>query len=69
MVQRAKLADLPDIVVATPSRASINLDNGSLSLKDLAHLVVDEGDLVMGYGFKEDLDNLAKHMPKGAQIL
>jgi len=69
VVQRAKLADLPDIVVATPSRASISLDNGSLSLKDLAHLVVDEGDLVMGYGFKEDLDNLEKHLPKGVQIL
>lgn len=69
VVQRAKLADLPDIVVATPARANANLNNGALSLKDLAHLVVDEGDLVMGYGFEEDLDNIAKSMPKGVQIL
>ncbi|KAF2204023.1 DEAD-domain-containing protein [Delitschia confertaspora ATCC 74209] len=68
VVQRAKLADLPDIVVATPARASLNLNTGSLSLKDLAHLVIDEGDLVMGYGFEEDLDSISKSMPKGVQI-
>ncbi|KAF2660418.1 DEAD-domain-containing protein [Lophiostoma macrostomum CBS 122681] len=68
VVQRAKLADLPHIVVATPARASENVNNGALSLKNLAHLVVDEGDLVMGYGFKEDLDNIAKNIPKGVQI-
>ncbi|ORY18147.1 P-loop containing nucleoside triphosphate hydrolase protein [Clohesyomyces aquaticus] len=68
VVQRAKLADLPDIVVATPARVSVNLNNGALSLKSLAHLVVDEGDLVMGYGFEEDLDNISKSMPKGVQI-
>jgi ATP-dependent RNA helicase DDX56/DBP9 len=69
VVQRAKLAELPDIVVATPARASVNVNNGALSLKGLAHLVVDEGDLVMGYGFQEDLDNLSKNMEKGVQIL
>jgi ATP-dependent RNA helicase DDX56/DBP9 len=69
VVQRAKLAELPDIVVATPARASINVNNGALSLKGLAHLVIDEGDLVMGYGFQEDLDNLSKNMEKGVQIL
>ncbi|KAF1998976.1 DEAD-domain-containing protein [Amniculicola lignicola CBS 123094] len=68
VVQRAKLADLPHIVVATPARASTNVNNGALSLKNLAHLVVDEGDLVMGYGFEEDLNNIAKTMPKGVQI-
>ena len=69
VVQRAKLAELPDIVVATPARASVNVNNGALSLKGLAHLVIDEGDLVMGYGFQEDLDNLSKNMEKGVQIL
>jgi ATP-dependent RNA helicase DDX56/DBP9 len=69
VVQRAKLADLPHVVVATPARASVNVNTGALSLQNLAHMVVDEGDLVMGYGFKEDLDNIAKNIPKGVQIL
>lgn len=67
VVRKAKLAELPDIVVATPARANATLSNGSLSLKTLAHLVVDEGDLVIGYGFQEDLDTIAKNMPK-AQV-
>ncbi|KAF2267690.1 DEAD-domain-containing protein [Lojkania enalia] len=68
VVHRAKLADLPDIVVATPARASFNLNNGAFSLEHLAHLVVDEGDLVMGYGFEKDLNSIAKTVPKGTQI-
>jgi superfamily II DNA/RNA helicase len=31
--------------------------------------VVDEADLVMGYGFKDDLENVAKNIPKGIQVL
>lgn len=69
LVQRAQLAESPDIVVATPARASVNLNNGALSLESLAHLVVDEADLVLGYGFEEDLDNIAKNIPKGVQVL
>ena len=68
VVTKAKLADNPDIVISTPARASANINNGALYIKDLAHLVVDEGDLVMGYGFKEDIDQIAQNIPKGVQI-
>ncbi|KAF2727334.1 ATP-dependent RNA helicase DBP9 [Polyplosphaeria fusca] len=67
-VQRAMLADLPDIVISTPGRASVNINNGALSLKDLVHLVVDEADLTLGYGHLEDLQNISKSLPKGVQI-
>jgi ATP-dependent RNA helicase DDX56/DBP9 len=66
VVQRAKLADLPDIVVATPARAAVNI--GALSLKTLATLVIDEGDLILGYGFKDDLEIVSQNIPKGVQI-
>lgn len=68
VVTKAKLADNPDIVIATPARANANINNGALSVAELGHLVVDEGDLVMGYGFKEDLDQIAQNIPKGVQI-
>lgn len=68
VVTKAKLAENPDIVIATPARASVNINNGALSVAELAHLVVDEGDLIMGYGFKEDLDQIAQNIPKGVQI-
>ena len=68
VVTKAKLAEKPELVIATPARASANINNGSLSVEQLAHLVVDEGDLVMGYGFKEDLDQIAQNVPKGVQM-
>ncbi|CBY02415.1 similar to ATP-dependent RNA helicase dbp9 [Plenodomus lingam JN3] len=67
LVTKAKLADRPDIVIATPARAWININNGALSVTELAHLVVDEGDLVMGYGFKDDLDQIEENIPTGVQ--
>lgn len=67
VVTKAKLADKPDIVVATPARASANINNGALAVSDLAHLVVDEGDLVMGYGFQDDLNQIKDNIPSGVQ--
>jgi len=68
VVTKAKLADKPEIVIATPAKASANINNGALAVDELAHLVVDEGDLVLGYGFKEDLDQIAQNIPKGVQM-
>ena len=68
-VQRSLLADSPDIVIATPARAVLNLNTTSLSLGELAHLVIDEADLVLSYGYDDDLQNVAKVMPKGVQTI
>jgi ATP-dependent RNA helicase DDX56/DBP9 len=68
-VQRSLLADSPDIVIATPARAALNLGSSSLSLGHLAHLVIDEADLVLSYGYDEDLQNVAKIMRKGVQTI
>ncbi|KAI2471481.1 DEAD-domain-containing protein [Annulohypoxylon bovei var. microspora] len=65
--QRAVLSDSPDIVVATPSRAWHNIKNSALSLEKLTHLVLDEADLVLSYGYDEDLQNVASSLPKGLQ--
>ena len=66
-VQRSLLADIPDIVVATPSRASTNINSSALVLESLTHLVVDEADLVLSYGYEEDLQTVANSVPKGVQ--
>jgi len=41
----------------------------ALSLENLVHLVIDEADLVLSYGYDEDLQNVAKVMPKGVQTI
>jgi len=68
VVTKAKLADKPDIVIATPARASANINNGALAVTELAHLVVDEFDLILGYGYKDDLEQIKQSIPKGVQI-
>ncbi|RAH83264.1 ATP dependent RNA helicase [Aspergillus japonicus CBS 114.51] len=66
-VQRTLLADYPDLVVSTPARVIANLGNSALSLDNLAHLVIDEADLVLSYGYDEDINALAKAIPRGVQ--
>ena len=66
-VQRTLLAESPDIVVATPARAAQNLQNSALSVDKLAHLVIDEADLVLSYGYNDDLQAIANAIPKGIQ--
>lgn len=66
-VQRARLATLPDIIVATPGRVVMNLNSSSLSLEDLAHLVIDEADLILSYDYEQDLETISKAMPQGIQ--
>lgn len=65
--QKALLASSPNIVVATPSRASTHLNASTLILDDLAHLVIDEADLVLSYEYGEDFDNIVKLIPQGVQ--
>ncbi|KAK4870980.1 hypothetical protein LT330_000217 [Penicillium expansum] len=66
-VQRSMLADFPDIVVSTPTRVYSNVNNSALSLDKITHLVIDEADLVLSYGYDEEINALSKAIPRGAQ--
>ncbi|OQE47063.1 hypothetical protein PENCOP_c001G04525 [Penicillium coprophilum] len=66
-VQRSILADFPDIVVSTPTRVYSNVNNSALSLDKITHLVIDEADLVLSYGYDEEINALSKAIPRGAQ--
>lgn len=69
-VQRAMLSANPDIVVSTPARAAENVASEALSLSRLTHLVLDEADLVLSYGYEEDLRAVAAALPKaGVQTI
>lgn len=68
-VQRSILSSGPDIVISTPARIWQNLNNGALSVDRLSHLVLDEADLVLSYGYDEDLQNVARSIPKGLQTI
>ncbi|KAH0836529.1 ATP-dependent RNA helicase dbp9 [Lanmaoa asiatica] len=54
-IQRAVLADKPDIVIATPSRLLGLLQSKTLILSSLESLVIDEADLILSYGHDDDV--------------
>lgn len=66
-VQRTMLADFPDLVISTPTRVLTNVNNSALSLEKLTHLVIDEADLVLSYGYDDDINALSKAIPRGVQ--
>ncbi|KAK5170655.1 ATP-dependent DNA/RNA helicase [Saxophila tyrrhenica] len=68
-VTRARLAEQPDIVVSTPSRAGLWLKNEVLKLNSLKQLVIDEADLVLSYGYSSDLNDLSSSLPPGLQTI
>lgn len=68
-VTRARLLERPDIVIATPSRASQWISSDALKAGDLLHVVIDEADLVLSYGYEEDLQSIAASLPNGVQTI
>ncbi|KAL8920319.1 MAG: hypothetical protein Q9172_004551 [Xanthocarpia lactea] len=68
-VQRSLLASSPDIVVATPARAALHISASALSLDNLQIIAIDEADLVLSYGYEEDLQDVSKSIPKGTQTM
>ncbi|KAK3504138.1 ATP-dependent RNA helicase dbp-9 [Neurospora crassa] len=64
-VLRSLLANAPDVIVSTPARAWHNIESGALSIAKLQYLVLDEADLVLSYGYDEDMENIARSLPKG----
>ncbi|NNN07176.1 MAG: DEAD/DEAH box helicase [Elusimicrobia bacterium] len=54
----------PAIVVGTPGRLIDHLDRGSLSLKGVKTVVLDEADEMISMGFKEDLEKILKTTPR-----
>lgn len=70
---RNALAGTPDILVSTPACIPKCLSSGVLQAKDihvsLEILVLDEADLLLSYGYEDDLKALTAHVPRSCQCL
>ena len=58
-----------DVVVATPGRALDHLRRGTLKLKGISVVVLDEADEMLDMGFAEDIDALIGDTPKERQTM
>lgn len=56
------------IIVGTPGRLNDHLRRKTLSLKSLKVLVLDEADIMLDMGFREEIDNILNQAPKDRQI-
>lgn len=55
------------VVVGTPGRVLDHVNRGSMSLKDIVFLVLDEADEMLDRGFAPDVQRILAHTPKARQ--
>ncbi|MGV3632356.1 MAG: DEAD/DEAH box helicase [Bacteroidota bacterium] len=67
--QIKKLNDGVDVLVATPGRMFDLVSQGHLDISRVRFLVLDEADLMLDLGFKKDIQDLMRHIPKKRQTL
>ena len=67
--QFASLEHHPHIVVGTPGRVLKHLEKGTLVLKNLNTLVLDEADRMLDMGFSDDIMRIIEQTPDNKQSL
>ncbi|ODV73558.1 ATP-dependent DNA/RNA helicase CYBJADRAFT_167591 [Cyberlindnera jadinii NRRL Y-1542] len=64
-VQTSLLLENPEVIISTPSKlmSFLEKNTGNIELQNLTYLVIDEVDLILSYGYSDDLDKLANYLP------
>jgi ATP-dependent RNA helicase RhlE len=68
-LQRRMLRMNPRILISTPGRLNDHLEQGTITLKEVKILVLDEADRMLDMGFKPQIDRILSHVPKERQTL
>ncbi|HET9982368.1 MAG TPA: DEAD/DEAH box helicase [Longimicrobiales bacterium] len=58
-----------DLVVATPGRLIDHLERGTIDLSEIETLVLDEADRMLDMGFRPQIDEILRQVPKQRQTL
>ena len=66
--QIANIKQGAQIIVGTPGRLNDHLRRKTLSLKSLKVLILDEADIMLDMGFKEEIDSILERAPKDRLI-
>ena len=66
--QIANIKNGAQIIVGTPGRLNDHLRRRTLSLAQLKILILDEADIMLEMGFKEDIDQVLDYAPENRQI-
>lgn len=69
-IQKNMIAEQPAILISTPSRIIPHLESKSLILKDsLEMLIIDEADLIVSFGYQDDLNRIMSFLPNFCQTI
>ena len=58
-----------DIVVGTPGRLKDHLERGSLQIKQISHMVLDEADEMLNMGFIDDVEDILSYTNREKRML
>ena len=67
--QKKALAAGIDVLICTPGRMFDLIAQGDISIKSVKTLVLDEADLMLDFGFAEDIKGVLGHLSKDKQTL
>jgi ATP-dependent RNA helicase DeaD len=57
------------IIIGTPGRIIDHIDRGTLDLKDIKTVILDEADEMLDMGFRDDIEMILKSTPKQRQTI
>ena len=60
-IQLKGIKQKPKVIIGTPGRLLDHIRRGSLKLRNVRTVVLDEADLMLGMGFKEDIESILEN--------
>lgn len=67
--QKEKLRRIPQLIIGTPGRLLDHVKRGTIQLKNVNKVIVDEADELLKLGFIEDVENLLRETAADRQII
>ncbi len=67
--QREMLRRNPRVLIATPGRLNDHLEQGTVTLREVNVLVLDEADRMLDMGFKPQIERILRHVPRERQTM